>query len=104
MKAEELANPVVRAVVTAMRDGDRKAFFAAFAPSAVLTDDGHPQPLAEWADREIFQAHGRLDVEKQDSDGLELVGPFNSHQWDMLTVWRFDVADGRVRRLDVAAL
>jgi hypothetical protein len=104
MKAEELANPVVRAVVTAMHDGDRKAFFAAFAPSAVLTDDGHPQPLAEWADREIFRAHGRLDVEKQDSDGLELVGPFNSDQWDMLTVWRFDVADGRVRRLDVAAL
>lgn len=104
MKAEQLANPVVRAVVAAMRDGNRKAFFAAFAPSAVLTDDGHPQPLAEWADREIFRARGRLDVEQENRDGLELVGPFHSDQWDMATVWRFDIADGRVRRLDVAAL
>nr|AFK24828.1 hypothetical protein Josef01_02j05_39 [uncultured archaeon] len=104
MKAEELSNSVVRAVITAMRDGDRKAFFAAFAPSAVLTDDGNPQPLADWADREIFRAHGRLEVDKEDRSGLELVGPFRSDQWDMATMWRFDVADGRVRRLDVAAL
>jgi hypothetical protein len=67
MKAEELTNSAVRAVVTAMRDGNRKAFFAVFAPSAVLTDDGHPQSLADWADREIFRAHGRLDVEKEDA-------------------------------------
>ncbi len=87
-----------------MRDGDRKAFFAAFAPSAELTDDGDPQLLAEWADREIFRAHGRLDVEREDRDGLELVGPFHSDQWDMATVWRFDIIGGRVRRLDVAAL
>lgn len=103
MKAEDLRNQVVRAVLTAMRDGDRKAFFAAFAPSAQLTDDGDPQPLAEWADREIFQAHGRLDVEREGHDGLELVGGFHSDQWDMATVWRFDVIGGRVRRLDVAA-
>jgi hypothetical protein len=104
VKVEELSDPVVRAVIAAMRGGDRKAFFAAFAPSAVLTDDGNPQPLEEWADREIFRAHGRLEVHKQDRGGLELVGPFHSDQWDMETVWRFDVSDGRVRRLDVAAL
>jgi hypothetical protein len=104
MKAKKLSDPVVRAVVAAMRDGDRNTFFAAFAPSAVLTDDGNPQPLEEWADREIFRAHGRLEVHKQDRGGLELVGPFRSDQWDMETIWRFDVADGRVRRLDVAAL
>jgi hypothetical protein len=33
MKAEELTIPAVRAVVTAMCDGDREAFFAAFTPS-----------------------------------------------------------------------
>jgi hypothetical protein len=43
MKAEELTIPAVHAVVTAMRDGDREAFFAAFTPSAKLTDDGQPQ-------------------------------------------------------------
>jgi hypothetical protein len=67
MKAEELTNPIVRAVVTAMRDGDRKVFFDAFSPSAKLTDDDNSQPLVEWADREIFQSHGRLDVESEPS-------------------------------------
>ncbi|AFU58233.1 MAG: hypothetical protein QXX64_06540 [Nitrososphaera sp.] len=80
MRAEELANSIVRTVVTAMRDGNHNAFFAAFAPSAVLTDDGHPQSFVEWADSEIFQAHGRLDVEQENHNGLELVGPFHSDQ------------------------
>ncbi|AIC15358.1 hypothetical protein [Nitrososphaera viennensis] len=104
MRDEELTNPAVRAVITAMRDCNREAFFAAFAPSAELTDDGHLQPLKEWADREIFQAHGHLDVEREDSNGLELVGLFHSDQWDMKTMWRFRVIDGRIHRLDVAAL
>jgi hypothetical protein len=103
-KTEELTNPVVRAMVSAMHDGDRKAFFALFAPSAQLTDDGNPQPLAEWADREIFHAHGHLDVESEDRDGLELTGRFESDQWDMLTVWRFEIVNERIQRLDVAAV
>ena len=104
MKAEEPTNPVVRAVVIAIRDDNRKAFFAAFAPSAELTDDGQPQPLAEWADREIFRSHGRLNVEREGNDGLELYGTFHPDQWDMATVWRFQVSNGRVSRLDVAAV
>ena len=104
MKDEELTNPVVRAVVIAMRNGDREAFFAAFSPSAKLTDDGHPHPLVEWADREIFQAHGHLDVEREDRRGLELIGPFHSDQWDMSTMWLFEIMNGRVQHLDVAAL
>jgi hypothetical protein len=76
MKTEELTNPVVRAMVTAMHNGDRKAFFALFASSAKLTDDGNPEPLAEWVDGEIFRAHGRLYVEWVDPDGLALKGRF----------------------------
>jgi hypothetical protein len=104
MKTEELTNPVVRAMVTAMHNDDRKAFFALFGPSAKLTDDGNPEPLTEWVDREIFRAHGRLYVESEDRDGLELTGRFESDQWDMLTVWRFEVINGRIQRLDVAAV
>jgi hypothetical protein len=104
MRTEELTNTVVRAVVTAMHNGDRKAFFALFAPSAKLTDDGNPEPLAEWVDREIFRAHGLLYVEWEDCDGLELNGRFESDQWDMLTVWRFEVINERIQRLDVAAV
>lgn len=91
-------------MIAAIRDGDREAFLAAFAPSAELTDDGKLQPLAEWADREIFRAHGLLEVEREERDGLELVGPFHSDQWDMATVWRFVIASGLVRCLDVTAL
>ena len=104
LKPEELANPVVRAVVIAMRDGDREAFFVAFAPKAELTDDGTPQVLKEWAEREIFRAHGHLEVEREDKDGLCLVGPFHSDRWGKFeTVWRFEIGHGLVRRLDVAA-
>lgn len=87
-----------------MRDGNREAFLAAFAPSARLTDDGHPEPLTAWVDREIIRAHGGLDVERESRNGLELVGRFHSDQSDMDTIWKFEVANGRVRRLDVAAL
>lgn len=68
MKSEELTNPVVRAVVIAMRNGDQEAFFAGFSPSAKLTDDSHPQPLVEWADREIFRANGHIDLERVDRE------------------------------------
>lgn len=76
MQLEELTNPVVRAVAIAIRDGDREAFLAAFDPGAKLTDDGVPQPLAQWADREIFRAHGRLRVDREEHDGLVLTGRF----------------------------
>lgn len=104
MKPEKLSNPVVRRVVVAMRDGDREAFLAAFHPTAELTDDGDPQPLAAWADREIFTARGRLEVEREEDDGLSLTGRFRSDRWDMRTYWRFQVSGGLVRRLDVGAL
>jgi hypothetical protein len=95
---------VVRSVILALRDGDRKGFFAAFEPSAKLTDDGHPELLTPWAERELFLGHGRLEVERESRAGLELFGRFISDQWDMPTDWRFHVVDGRVHRLDVAAL
>ena len=104
MKTEELTNPVVRAMVTAMHNGDRKAFFALFALPAKLTDDGNPVPLTEWVDREIFVAHGRLYVETEDRDGLELTGRFESDMGDMLTVWRFEIISEHIQRLDIAAM
>ena len=103
MRAEDLTNPVVRAVVVAIRDSDRNAFFAAFATSATLTDDGEMQHLRAWADRELFRSHGRLDPEREGRDGLDVFGRFHSDKWDMETVWRFDVSDGLVHRLEVAA-
>lgn len=87
-----------------MRDNDRDAFLALFEPDAKLTDDGETEQLVEWADRELFKGHGRLDVQREQNNGLELVGRFHSDQWNMMTVWRFDIVDRRVRQLDVVAL
>jgi len=45
-----------------------------------------------------------LEVDREEKEGLQLVGPFHSDQWGTFTtVWRFEVADGRILRLDVAA-
>lgn len=104
MNPEGLTNPTVRALVIAMRDRDRDAFLALFEPTAELTDDGESQSLVEWADRELFTANGRLDVQREQQNGLELIGRFHSDQWNMMTLWRFEIVNRRVRRLDVAAL
>jgi hypothetical protein len=102
MEIEELSDPAVRSVVAAMLDGDRDGFYAAFTGDAKLTDDGNPQDLHKWAEREVFRAHGRLEVATQLDKGRNLVGRFRSDQWDFpTTFWRFQVRDGRVSRLDV---
>src|ERR687898_110095 len=104
MKTEELTNPVVREMITAMHNGDRKEFFALFSPSAKLTDDANSVPLIECVDREIVGAYGRLYLESEDRDGLKLTRRFESDMWDMLTVWRFEIINERIQCLDVAVV
>jgi hypothetical protein len=104
MEDEELTNPVVRGVIEAMNTGDQAAFFAAFADDVQLTDDGEARPFAEWAHREIFDNHAQLEVTDEEEEGMHLAGPFHSDQWGtFLTVWKFQLHDEKVTRLDVAA-
>ena len=70
------SNPVVRRLVAAINDGDRDAFLAALTPDATLTDDGNPRPLRDWIDREIFSAHGHMNVEREDEEGLYLLARY----------------------------
>jgi hypothetical protein len=88
----------------AKRGGDRKGFLAAFEPSAKLTDDGNAEPFQEWVERELFRAHGRLDVEREGRPAWRSQEGLHSDPWDMATVWRFRIIDGRVHRLEVEAL
>jgi len=62
MADNDVTEPAVRALIKAINDGDRAAFFAALAPDATMSDDGTDRDLAEWAEREIFSSHGHLDV------------------------------------------
>lgn len=87
-----------------MNDGDRAGFLAAFAPDAVLTDDGRRHEVAAWADAELFEPEGRLAVTDVRENGRLIVGRFRSARWDLDTTWRFDVDAGLIRRLDVAAV
>ncbi|WP_212764607.1 nuclear transport factor 2 family protein [Streptomyces sp. I05A-00742] len=102
LSPEELSDPSVRAVVIAVRDGDRDAFYGAFADHAELTDDGALQDLRAWAEREVFGAHGRIEVEEERQHGRYVLGRFRSDQWDFpKTFWHFQISEGRITRLDV---
>jgi hypothetical protein len=63
MTSQEPSNPVVHRLVAAINDGDRDAFLATLTPHATLTDDGNPRSLYDRIDREIFSAHGHMNVE-----------------------------------------
>ncbi|MEV4437835.1 nuclear transport factor 2 family protein [Streptomyces sp. NPDC049577] len=102
MSPEELTDPAVRTVVTALCEGDRDAFYGAFAPGALLTDDGAEQDLHVWSEREIFNAHGRVEVREEREDGHYLLARFRSDQWNFPdTFWHFRIDGGKVTRMDV---
>ena len=65
MTSQEPSNPVVHRLVAAINDGDRDAFLASLTPHATLTNDGNPRSLHDRIDREIFSAHGHMNVEHE---------------------------------------
>ena len=69
MTSQEPSNPVVHRLVAAVNDGDRDAFLA------TLTDDGNPRSLRSWIDREIFAAHGRMNVEHVSTPDWDVLCP-----------------------------
>ena len=94
-------DPTVRALVQAVDDGDRKAFTDLLAPDATMSDDGTDRDLGAWIDREIFTAHGRMQVESETDGGRALVAHFTNDTWGrMRTAWRFDIRDGMISRFE----
>ena len=65
MTSPGTSDPVVRRLLAAINDGDRDAFLATLTPHATLTDDGNPRSLHDRIDREIFSAHGHMNVEHE---------------------------------------
>jgi hypothetical protein len=101
MTSQEPSNPVVARLVTAINDGDRDAFLAALTPDATLTDDGNPQSLTDWIDREIFSVHGHMNVKREEEDGLRLLARYRNDTWgEMSTFWRFQVAGDKISHID----
>jgi hypothetical protein len=101
MTSQEPSNPVAYRLVAAINDGNRDAFLATLTPHATLTDDGHPRSLHDWIDREIFSAHGHMNVEHEEEDGLNLLARYRNDTWgEMPTCWRFHVTGDKISRID----
>jgi len=101
VESGELSDPVVRKFVEAVNAGDRDAFFALLSEDATMSDDGSDRNLSEWVDREIFSAHGRLEVKSQSDDGRSLIiNVTNSTYGTMRTHWEFTVEGDKVARFE----
>jgi hypothetical protein len=101
MTTPPVMNPAVARLIAAVNAGDRAAFLAAVAPDAVLTDDGKPQDLAAWIDREIFTVHGHMTVRHEHEGGLRMLVRYRNDTWgEMSTLWRFEVTGDLISRID----
>ncbi len=101
MADHDVEDPAVRALVAAINAGDRTAFFAALTTDATMSDDGSERDLAEWADREIFSSHGRLDVVEAHDAGLSPIAAYRNDTWgQMRTRWAFTVTNGKISRFE----
>ena len=65
--------------------------------------------LSAWIDRaaqeralrEIFSAHGHMNVEREEEDGLHLLARYRNDTWgEMPTFWRFQVTGDKISRID----
>jgi hypothetical protein len=99
--SQTATNPAVRELFEAINAGDRPRFLAALSADATLSDDGTPQDVEDWIDREVFAVNGHVEVESEEPDGLSLIARYRNDTWgEMRTAWRFAVTDGKVGRID----
>ena len=75
-----------------------------FSDKPEFTDDGNPQDLNEWCERELFGssiAH-LASIDKVEDGGLTIYGMFRSDQWaDFKTFMRFYVENDKITKLEV---
>src|SRR5260370_13755608 len=99
--SQDVTDPAVQALISAINDGDPAAFFAALTPGATMSDDGTDRDLADWADREIFSANGHLEIISASDGGRSLIAAYRNDTWgEMRTRWAFTVTGGKVRRFE----
>lgn len=101
IQVNRLADPTVRAFVTAVNSHDKAAFDALLAPGATMADDGTDRDVADWADREIFSSNGHMDVESESDGGRVLTVSYRNDTWgEMRTKWQFSVDGDRISRFE----
>jgi hypothetical protein len=102
MKTDALTNPIVKATIEALQNGDGKAWSALFEPDAELYDDGSPRSLKEFT-RDAVGHERFTSIDRVENNGLDLTGAFQSDQWgNFRTYFRFHLSPARkINRLDM---
>ena len=77
MKTDALANPIVRAAIEALQNGNRKTWSALFEPDVKLYDDGSPRSLKEFT-RDALGHERFTSIYRVENNGLDLTGAFHS--------------------------
>jgi len=80
MKTDALTNPIIKAAIKALQNGDRKTWSALFEPDAELYDDGSPRSLKEFT-RDALGHERFASIDRVENNGLDLTGAFHSDRW-----------------------
>jgi hypothetical protein len=102
MKTDALTNPIVRAAIEALQNGNRRPGRRSLSLMLELYDDGSPRSLKEFTHDAL--GHERFtSVDRVENNGLDLTGAFHSDRWgDFQTYFRFQLSPaGKINRLDI---
>jgi len=102
VKTDALTNPIVKAAIEALPNGDREAWDALFEPDVARFDDGSPRDFQHFT-RDAMGHERFTSIDQVKKDGLHVTGGFHSDQWgDFRTYFRFHLSRaGKIRRLDI---
>src|ERR1700737_1490960 len=99
MKTDALTNPIIKAAIKALQNGDRTTWSALFELNAELYDAGSPRRLKEFT-RDALGHERFASIDRVENNGLDLTGAFHSDRWgDFQTYFRFS-SRLRVRSTD----
>ncbi|MCW3466217.1 hypothetical protein [Chitinophaga nivalis] len=103
MNTEQLTNPLVKAAIVAMTNGDRTTWTELFTPDAIFTDDGHTGSISAFTAGVFGKGKEHFTrIDKVANDGLDIYGQYHSDQWgDFKTFFKFGITNGKIFRLDV---
>jgi hypothetical protein len=99
----KLTNPIVKAVIDALANGDPKAWFPLFTTDAELYDDGNKQDFVKWSNGVLKNHEHFTSIDRVDDNGLTLYGRYHSDQWgDFSTYFKVHLnKENKVIRLEV---